>query len=331
MAIQSSVITRRLERLQVGQETTWGSAVPATSIIGDLSAGGVTITPVVKNTVVEQQRGSLVPAFNSAQLVTYGQADVKGQATFEDTLYLLGGAYGLPAPSGPGPYVWTFSPPLAATFTPLSLTMEYGVPTSATAVKMAGALLQDWSLSGEQQKEVSFTGKYFGSLPTFNVTPTAALNYRTTEIVVATTMAVAIDPAGTAAGTTPYAGSLVAFTLTGNSGLNPVFAGGSKAPISYSYGRQTLGLKVSVFYSSGIQSFMNANLLAGKPCVVQLKATSGTHAMELDFAGVLKSDPSYWEDSQGGQMVSFDLDAQYDVTDALYFKAVLTNAVSTLP
>ena len=327
MTITSATIATRLIRLQLGQETTWGSSVTATSILNGL-VGLPKITPLVKDIVFDEQRGSLVPSYSASQVVTGGTFDLAGVVTFEDILYILGGAYGLPTPTGS--YIWTFAIPTTSTFTPVVYTMELGNLGSSTATKLTGAMIQQWAINGEQQKEMSFTAKGFGSAVSYSVSPTGSLSYRTTEVALTPEVAFAMDPAGTAAGTTAYSGQLVSFAISGDSGLAPYYAAGSKAPLGFTYLKQQLGLKVSLIYSSALQTALGNNLLAGKTAVIQIKATSGSKIIEFDFSGALKADPVYYEDSQGAQMVSMDMDAVYDATDAYYTKIVVTNTVASL-
>jgi len=472
--ITSSTIPTRLIRLQLGQESTWGQSVAATSILNGL-IGLPKITPLVKDVIFDEQRGSLVPSYSSAQVATGGAFDLTGVVTFEDILYVLASAYGLPTPTGNGatvnvsaitattaktisantlanptvvttstahglttgdtvqisgsnstpplsgnypvivsdtthfsvpvncsvagtagtvqtpavvttatnhglstggytilagtnattpavngvwqvcvhdtthyaipafptgagttagtgsnPATWTFAQPSTSTFTPVAYTMELGNVGSSTATKLTGGLVQQFTIAGDQQKEMTFTAKGFGQTWTGGVTPTAALSYRTTEIALTPEVVFAMDPAGTTAGTTSYPGALINFTLTGDSGLAPYYAAGSKAPTGFTYLKQQLGLKVSMIYSSTLQTAINANLVAGKTAVMQLSAVSGNKAITVNFSGALKADPVYFEDSQGAQMVSLDLDGVYDPTNGYYTAITVLNAVAAL-
>jgi hypothetical protein len=330
VAIISSVIPSRLIRLQLGQEVTWGTAVAATSILNGLDKLP-TITPQVKDTIFDEQRGSLAPSYSSAQVMTGAQFDLSGYVTFEDILYILNGVYGKITPTGTGPYVWTALIPSTATFTPVAYTMELGDLGVATGVKLTGGLIQQWTIAGTQQKEMTFTAKGFGQAAVFGITPTAALAYRTTEIALTPETAMYMDPAGTAPGTTIYSGQLIDFTLTGDSGLVPFYAGGSKGPVTFTYAKQQTSLKVSLAYSAALDAALQANLLAGKTAIFQLKTTSGAKSIVINFSGALKSDPQYFGDSQGAQMVSLEMDAVYDATDAMYTGITVTNNVATLP
>jgi len=101
MTVVSTVLPTRLIRLQLGQETSWGTVAAATSILSGLQALP-TITPTVKSTIFDEQRGSLVPSYSQAQVQLGASFDLKGYVTFEDILYLLSGVYGLPTPSALG-------------------------------------------------------------------------------------------------------------------------------------------------------------------------------------------------------------------------------------
>ncbi len=329
MAIISSVIPSRLIRLQLGQEVTWGTSVAATSILNGLDKMP-TITATVKDTIFDEQRGSLVPSYSNAQVATSGQFDLSGYVTFEDILYILNGVFGKITPTGAGPYSWAAAVPTTAVFSPVAYTMELGDLGVATGVKLTGGLIQQWTIAGTQQKEMSFTAKGFGQSAVFGTTPTAALAYRTTEIALTPETAVYMDPAGTAAGTTIYSGQLIDFTLTGDSGLAPFSAGGSKSPVTFTFAKQQLSLKVSLAYSAALDTALQANLLAGKTAIFQLKTTSGTKSITINFSGALKSDPQYFGDSQGAQMVSLEMDAVYDATDAMYTGITVVNNVPTL-
>ena len=472
MTIASNVLANRLTRLQLGQESAWGTGVAASSLLCGLD-GLPTITPLVKSTIFDEQRGSLVPSYSQAQVQTGGAFDLKGFVTFEDILYLLGAVYGLPSPTGNGatknissvaaaasktitanslasptmvttstahglsngdsvtisgsnstpsingvyvvsacttytftilvncsvagtagtvltpslvttsgshgltsggyviiagsdavpsingvwqvnvhavgtftiaaftvsggtavgtvanPATWTFVPPGPSVFTPVSYTMELENLTDTSAVKLTGGLIQDWTITGTQSKELDFTAKGFGKTFSSGATPTAGLNYRTAEIALMPETVMTFDPAGTVP-TTSMA-NLVSYTLTGNSGLMPFYAAGAKAPTDFTYLKQQLGLKLGVAYTGTVQTALAASLLAGKPCVVQLTCTSGSKAFRFQFCGALKSDPVFPADSQGVHIVELDMDAVYDLDLGLYSKFVVANAVAALP
>lgn len=101
MPITTSLLATRLIRLQVGQESTWGTPVAATSILNGIKPTP-SVTAVTKATQFDEQLGSLAPSYRSSQLAQTGTFDLGGYVTYEDILYLMAGAYGLPTPTALG-------------------------------------------------------------------------------------------------------------------------------------------------------------------------------------------------------------------------------------
>jgi hypothetical protein len=457
----------------VGQNTTWGTNTPATSIWHGLEPT-TQFTPHIKNTLFDEQRGSLAPAFLSSQLEQYGEFDLKGIATYEDLLYLLGMGLGLPAPTGNGaaktisavsvaatktitaisiatpaqitsathglsngdtviitgsnstpvvdgtyivsnvttntftvpvntsgtgtagsistpsivttstahgltsggyaiisgsnstpvvdgawvvsvhdtthyaiaawctgagtagssanPATWTFNPAGAASWTPLTLSMELGnIVAGGPVIIGDAAMLQTWEISGTFAQPLKFTGKGFFKHFNGSGSFAAGLNYRTVEPILMPQMSLSLDAAGTTPGTTPYAGTLFSFTLSGTTGLTPVFAAGSKEPIAYIVDKQDLKLKLGLLFTPTLSTFLNTNAVGGKAIIAQLKAVSGSKSFIANFSGALSGDNAWWGDSQKAQAVEIELSAQYDAAMGNYAQLVLANAVATLP
>ena len=78
-------------------------------------------------------------------------------------------------------------------------------------------------------------------------------------------------------------------------------------------------------------TYLGSNPVAGLPMIVDLKSTSGVKSLEIQYSGVLKSDPVYWGDNQSAQLIELDLGAQYDTALANYAKIIVTNTVVALP
>ena len=404
MPVASTLEATRLLRLQLGQETTWGTNVPATAILHGVSPVPQ-ITPMLKVMQHDEQLGALTPSFRSNLTATGGTWSHAGNVLYEDIVYTLAQAFGLPTPALVSPktitaiskaaaavvtsvghglvtagsptaqvlitgsnstptidgvqtitYVsadtfsvpvntssgatgsagsvsktvsWTFTPPVAATFTPVSYTMELGNVQGTDDVEAAGCLLQTWNIKGELSKALTYDAKGFFKAFTTG-TLASALALRSVETALTPSTALALDVSLATPGTTAFASTLVTFDVSGTTGLQPVYAGGALAPASFVYAKQDCGLKIGLLYNSTLATYINANAGAGLPMVIQLKATSGVKSIEIDYSGVLKSDPVYWGDSQGAQIVELDLGAQYDTALANYMKVVVTNQMVAL-
>jgi hypothetical protein len=403
MPITSIYEASRLLRLQLGQESTWGSSATATSILHGL-IGLPTITPFYKVEQFDDQRGALTPSFSSAQLALGGNWSHAGNVTFEDVLYTLAGGFGLPTPTLVSPKTITaisiatsavvtsvahglvsaanptaqvlitgtnstpvldgvqtityvsadtfsvpvhttgsgsagsisstvnyyFVPPVGATFTPLSLTMELGNVAATDCIKALGCLLDTWTITGEMSKPLTYSAKGFFKSAAFS-TLTAALGFRSVEAALMPESALYMEAAGGTPGTMAFSGRMVKFELSGTTGLKPVYAGGSLSPTGFTYAKQDLGFKLSLLYDSTLATYLSSNPVAGKPMIVDVKTSSGSKILDLQYSGVLKSDPVYWGDSQSAQIVELDLGPQYDTALANYFKASVTNTAVALP
>ena len=92
--ITPPLLATRLVRLQVAQETAWGTAVPATAQWLGI-APQPKITPGISATPYDEQRGSLHPSYAAPVLKHGGTFDLAGAATYEDIMYLLAMGYGI--------------------------------------------------------------------------------------------------------------------------------------------------------------------------------------------------------------------------------------------
>jgi hypothetical protein len=322
--------SQRLLRLQAGIESAWGTPVAATSIIH----GPTTvpqITPMVKVEQFDEQLGSLVESFGSAQLARGGAWSHGGNALYEDFLYVLCMAFGIPTPSslGGGYYKWSFTPPVAGAFSPLSQTLELGNVGSNECIQAAGCLLESWTLKGEQSKAVTYEAKGFHKTDTLT-TLTSSLAFRTVERVLMPQMNVALDVALATPGTTAFPGQLVTFEVSGTTGIKAVYAGGSKTPTGWTLEKRVTGLKLGLLWNETMQTYFAGTPYAGLPMIVQLKAASGTKALEVDYSGVLKTDPALWGNTQGAQLIELELGAQYDSALANDLTIALTNKWAAL-
>lgn len=401
MTIQSGKLASRLIKLQAGKETTWGTLVPATSVLMGINALP-TLTPALKVTQIDQQLGTLVPAQMAASLAKGGAWEMAGTCTYEDILYLLGMAYGLPAPTGnttktisantnvaatvitttaahglvtgdtvtitgsnstpliDGTFVitktatdkftipvtvtvagtagtvtihskWAFVPPSTQAWNPVSLSLEEG-NTAGQDATLSGCLMQTWSLAGVMQQALNFTMKGFGKTFVAGTTLTGALNYRTVEPILFGQATFALDPAATAPGTTPLSASIVSWNVDGDTGIQPIYSGGSLEPTDFTFQKQATKVKLGLLYSSTLDTFLKANWVAGLPVMTRMAFLSGVKQFVFDFAGDLTTDPVLWGDNQGAQVIEVELDARADTQfTGNVAAAMVTNAVTTLP
>jgi hypothetical protein len=228
--------------------------------------------------------------------------------------------------------MWQYASPTTQVWNPLSLSMQLGDLVNP-GVGLSGCLNQTWNITATQQKELTFTATGFGQTFSASQSLTAALNYRTVHPILMAQALFYADAAGAAPGTTAIANTLYSYQVDGDTGLKPIYGAGNLGPIDFSYDKQTLKVKLGLFYSPTLQTFFQTNWLTGLPVVTRFQATAGALQFTHDFAGFVTSDPAVWGDSQSARVLEVELEAQVDSTSSLanYSAFTLQNAVATLP
>jgi hypothetical protein len=155
---------------------------------------------------------------------------------------------------------------------------------------------------------------------------------RTVEAILMADTALALDPLETAPGTTPVPGTILKFELDIETGLVAHWTGGDLNPLVFVYETFKPKLSLDLLFTQTVRNFITTNLETNIGAAVQLKATSGSKVAQIDFAGVLSDDISYWPDKNGAKTVTLKMDGLYDKTSLLNtFKLTVTNNVAALP
>ena len=349
--VSSALLATKLMRMQMGAETAWNTPVAATNY-WHMVTGGADFTPDVATTAPEEHRGTVTPAYTQFRTKTGGEWNVPGTLTYEDALFLGGmGIKGVVTPTGGPAYVWAYPAPIAQAWNALSMTMEIGqLGSTGTATRAGGCMCQEWTISGEMSKELTFTAKGFSGsyIPGFTLTASVPAADYTTEAILLPEASLFLSPAGSATGTTSgkmeYAsylqsGVLVKFQLTGTTGLTPLYTAGAYGPTAWTYGMYNVKLTLDMIYTSAVQSWLQTLLgsatntaVGGSSATgnVAISCTSGSKIALFEFAGGIDANFKLPEDSQGAQMVSVPLTGVYDSGLANYFVMTLTNAIATL-
>jgi len=167
---------------------------------------------------------------------------------------------------------------------------------------------------------------------TVTKTQTPAIADRDVEVILFPGTTLKMEAQGGTLGTTSYSNQFLGFSLDYTPGLMPIYGSDTKSPIAWTYAKATPTLSMKLLYTPEIKAFINTTLKAGQRAVTQIKNISGAKSAELDFAGVLADDPSYYPNEQDAVAVDIKLEGQYEpVSIANQLKATWINAVSTLP
>lgn len=309
---------------QFGQESAWGTAVAATAKLQGFLSG--TIQPDAQQEQVEEL-GRLYPSALTALTGLSAQAQIEQAVTYEDILFPLYAAFGDVTPTGTNPYTYTFSAPTTTAPTLQPLSLEYG--TADGQYVLAGAFASKLTLkltaAGLWMANYDLLGKSIAAVSL------AALSDRTVELARASDTTLHIDAAGGTIGTTAVATTLIDAELTVETNRHLKTFAGALAPSTYGESRWGGTLKLTLEWNSTVKGYFDAALSALVSKLIQVKASSGSKSLSIQFAGYLESSVELFRDRDGNQIVEMTFRGRYDSVFANWLKVIAINAVSTLP
>lgn len=195
-------------KVQVGQESAWGTAVAATSIMAGLN----TIRYKPDDTVSERDElnGILTKTTGSPDILgTAGGTYTAGYMSFQDILYLLEAAYGTVTPtaggSTPAQQTRVYTDSTTAEATVKSMTLEAGGLTEC--FRFPGAVLASWEFTAGIKGYTMFTATWIAKDMTA-FTFTAALSARQVTRVFSQLWTAFIDTTGAGLGGTAFTSCL---------------------------------------------------------------------------------------------------------------------------
>ena len=331
MPVTGAIPASRLIQLQSFKETAWGTGAAATARWMGVKPEPQ-FKPMFSTTPIDEQRGSVVPAFIAPLLKKGGTFKIDGTCTYEDMLFILaGGMLGSVSPTGSNPYTWAFVSGSNSAWNVQPYTFELGYGSGQTIVAN-GCLIDKYSIKGEASKPWEYSVGGFYQTHTNAGTLTGAISDRTIEAILVPSMTCKIDTAGVAYGTTDYPSTLMSFSLDVTNGLKPIYTAGALQPIGFTYEKIEVKLKLELIYTAAVKTTLMPILLAGTGIGVQLKAVSGAKSCEIDFSGNMTTDPDEWGNKDGAMSIPIELSAVYDPgTPANYLKSTLINAVAAIP
>lgn len=313
-------------KIQLGQETAWGTAVAATVVLAGVE--DASITPELQNVRISDI-GTLAPSMRDVQASEAASGKISAIATYEHLLYFLHGLFGPVSPTGTAsPYSWAYAAPLTAAPTPQCYSLEYGA--GSTAYVMAGAIMDKVKIKIEAGKLWEVSADLLGK--SVRTVTLATLNNSTVEAIRAADTALTIDTWAGTVGTTTVAGTLVSADVE----IDPKrhlksYVTGQLQPYGYGDDRWDGSIKMVLEYNAVAKAYVDA-LLA--PALVQrqiqLKATSGTKTATIQFAGTLTKGVELFKDRAGNMTVELDWTGTYNSTLANWLKVTVANASGSL-
>jgi hypothetical protein len=329
MAGSGSSLLDLLE-VQVGTESTWGTAVTPTAKL--MGVQNFALDPGIKAKVFHDRRGSLAPGYLEALESIEPAAPLELLVTYEDICYILDNLLGQASPSGAGPYTRNYAGPVGAVPSPRILTWLYGDATNC--YKLAGGLISKLTLKGETGAPMMATADLIGKDVTAGTK--ASLSDRAVSVAMGDHMAIYVDAWGGTIGTTLLNAASWNYELTIDSKRKVDMYFGALAGQSYHEDDGANGwdvmLKLKLEFNAALKAQYDA--LISQAAVyqkqVRLKSTSGTKVLQFDFAGTSEESPRFGDDRNGVLIFETALKGEYCPALGNYFKAQSINSVSSL-
>lgn len=328
---------KALRKIQLGRESTAGTAVAASTIwrgMGTIEDQRETVFPEEDIGILGGVDRTYVPKLLAA--ISMGSIP----ATFEQLPHILeaGVRTDAPAQDGAGTdYIYEYIFPTTAANTIKTYTieggdnqaveeMEYGFVTGFTLEGSAGeALMMSAEWQGRQVATSAFTG---------------ALTLPTVEEILVSKGKLYIDDDDGTIGTTQKTSTLLSLTLNVNTGLTAVFTADGSLYFTFVKGvAPEITLDVT-FEHDGTATAEKANWRAQTARQIRLifegstVGTPGTtyskKTLIIDLAGKWESF-SALEDQDGNDIVTGTFRARYNATAALFAAITVVNELSALP
>lgn len=315
-----------LDQVQLGQETTWGTSVTATSKLGLIE--DCTLEPDVEVETLKDVRGSLAPGYVAVLNSHKGAASISGVPSYDDLPYMLDSLFMTATPGASTTYTRAYTGQLTAAPTRTKYTVYRG--SSGKVQKMTGGVVNELSLKIESNKPWKFGAKLLGNAILDG--SLAALSDRSQTPIHANQTTFYLDAVGGTIGSTAVTSLWFSAELSIKNGIGLVPSIGSLSPTAYTDGMAEASLKikcdVDATTAGYLTSILGTTLLQKQ---IRIKSTTGASQIaQFDFAGTFASAPKINTDADGVSTFEFELDSIYNAALGNWMNASVTNSIATM-
>ena len=324
-----------LRRIQIGQESTRGTAVAADVIL----LGRLTATPTPNwYKPDDEERNSLALNHRLTNVGQQSSLSYEGSLTFEQVGHLLSMGVGALTTSQPdvggSPLVYdhTFEPTLSALAVQKAYTVEYGDNQQEyeSAFLMAAALEFSYAIGEPWQVSADLFAR-FPSKSTF----TGALSAPAVEDVVGQKTKIYIDSSWANLGTTQVSSTLINAKVGGNTGLVPTrYSDGSLEFSDVAENKWASQVELTFKHNaSGIVQY--DNMAAGTLVFVRLEAEGSTiqnafnNTWRIDLAMRYTEAPEQFGEQDGEDVIALVGETFHDPTADRQIRYLVRNNVAS--
>lgn len=330
---------KALRKLQLGKETTGGTAVAATTIW----RGDAVLTDAQKLIFPKELVGYVDGVDRS--YIPHKLAGIKMnaiEATFEQLPYIFNagieGVAGVQDGAGTG-YLYTYNAPTTALNTLYTYTIEGGDNQQAREVEYA--FVTDFTIQGAVKEALKVSANWAGrqsSLTSF----TGSLSIPSVDEILFGKGKLYIDAVGGTIGTTQKTATWLGFKLNVKTGWRPLFTGDGNIYFTQpAFSGETLAIDCDLTFEH--DAIGVAQIAAMEAETTQLfrllfqgpaLGTAGTaytyKTFTVDFAGKYQDAPEL-ADKDGDDVITLKSVAKYNATAQKYCDFLVVNELSALP
>jgi hypothetical protein len=325
-----------LNACQMGQETTKGTAVVATTIwrgpFGSFEDDR-------KTEEIEEDIGTF--GRTQQEFITWDGVTVPFPAAALNILqlpHILQASMGVVAPTGTGTYVRQYDAVFGDTDPTLkTYTLRIGNKrVTADVVNVPYALVQEWELSGKQGELWKLSGTWTAPRRAAG-TFTANVPLPGIDPALFAKTLLYIDDSGGTIGTTQKTGVLMAASIKWKTNIEWVPVGdGNIYSAAYKLGRPeiTFALTLEVEQNTGasVVAAERAKYDSKDYRLIRLRAPgSGVNTLDIDLAGKYDKVGPYNKEGETNSTVMFEGRALYSSADSKFFGIKHTSALATIP
>lgn len=328
-------------KIQIGKETTKGTAVPATRML----LGDWDFTEENERYMSEYPRGVLATIGGAGTITKRSTGvSISTELTFEEILWpLLTGIKGgtTPVAGVTTAQTWTFAPQLTTDPTIDTATVEViesDGTTNHMTREMSYVMSDTFGLEVTASEVATLNWAMFGRASQ-STTPTPALTpYTSREIALSARTSVYMDAAYADIGDTQLSGVLRSASLEFTTPFIPDYKLDGRDDLDFTKhtaGRgfaATASIQMQLDATAGgvITNWRDNDLRYMRFLIEGSEAETGVNkSIQVDGAFRFTGNPSY-EDSDGVRLVSFDMEAVYDETASKIFEIVVVNTLATV-
>lgn len=323
---------KAFRKLQMGAETTAGTNVDATTIWrgkGTLQDNMMTVFP-------EEDIG-ILGGVDRSYIAKYeaGLTLEETEATFQQLPYLFEmGMYSTTSTTDAAGFLYTYTMPVASSDAKVTTdlgTYSFEVGDDVQAEEFSFGLCTNFQLSGEAGSALMMSGEIIGRQVATTSFKTG-LSIPTVEEILFSKGKLYIDAVGAFPATTQISNTLIAATISVNTGWTPVYT--ADGSLYFSFAKQVVPevtLSATFEYNSSAVAEIAA-WRAGTPRILRLEFTgsSAAYKLYLDMAGKWDNFEKIGE-KDGNDVVVGNFRARYNATAGSMFRAIIYNGLETLP